>query len=73
MKKTLALLALTWGFAASAQMTPVGLWHTIDDETKQPKGEVRITDNNGVLSGVVGRALKEDPKAKTKPKAKAEH
>ncbi|MEK0433604.1 MAG: hypothetical protein RLY60_228 [Pseudomonadota bacterium] len=65
MKKTLALLALTWGFAASAQMTPVGLWHTIDDETKQPKGEVRITDNNGVLSGVVGRALKEDPKAKT--------
>ena len=65
MKKTLALLALTWGFAASAQMTPVGLWHTIDDETKQPKGEVRITDNNGVFSGVVGRALKEDPKAKT--------
>ena len=29
------------------------------------KGEVRITDNNGVLSGVVVRALKEDPKAKT--------
>lgn len=65
MKKTLALLALTWSFAASAQMTPVGLWHTIDDETKQPKGEVRIIDNNGVLSGVVGRALKDDPKAKT--------
>jgi hypothetical protein len=65
MKKSLTLLALAWGFAASAQMTPVGVWHTIDDETKQPKGEVRITDNNGVLSGVVGRALKEDPKAKT--------
>ncbi|MFM7698995.1 MAG: DUF2147 domain-containing protein, partial [Limnohabitans sp.] len=65
MKKTLALLTLTWAFAAGAQMTPVGLWHTIDDETKQPKGEVRITENNGVLSGVVGRALKEDPKAKT--------
>jgi hypothetical protein len=65
MKKSLTLLALAWGFAASAQMTPVGVWHTIDDETKQPKGEVRITENNGVLSGVVGRALKEDPKAKT--------
>ena len=49
---------------ASAQMTPVGLWHTIDDETKQPKGEIRITDSNGVLSGIVVRALKEDPKAK---------
>ena len=64
MKKTLALLALTWGFAASAQMTPVGLWHTIDDETKQAKGEVRITEQNGVLSGVLVRSLKEDPKAK---------
>jgi uncharacterized protein (DUF2147 family) len=46
-------------------MTPVGLWHTIDDETNLPKGEVRITENNGVLTGVVVRALKEDPKAKT--------
>ena len=65
MKKTFALLTMAVSFAASAQMTPVGLWHTIDDETNQPKGEIRITENNGVLSGVVGRALKEDPKAKT--------
>jgi len=65
MKKTFSLLTMAVSFAASAQMTPVGLWHTIDDETNQPKGEIRITENNGVLSGVVGRALKEDPKAKT--------
>ena len=65
MKQTLAMLAAVFGLAAQAQMTPVGLWHTIDDETHQPKGEVRIIDNNGVLSGVIGRALKEDPKAKT--------
>jgi len=65
MKKIFCLLALFISIGASAQMTPVGVWHTIDDETKQPKGEVRITENNGVLSGVVGRALKEDPKAKT--------
>ena len=65
MKQTLAMLAAVFGLAAQAQMTPVGLWHTIDDETHQPKGEVRITDNNGVLSGVIGRALKDDPKAKT--------
>ena len=64
-KKYITLCLAVVSFCASAQMTPVGLWHTIDDETKQPKGEVRITDNNGVLSGVVGRALKEDPKAKT--------
>ena len=65
MKKVISLLAVFISLSASAQMTPVGLWHTIDDETKQPKGEVRITENNGVLSGAAGRALKEDPKAKT--------
>ncbi len=65
MKKIISLLAVFISLGASAQMTPVGLWHTIDDETNEPKGEIRITENNGVLSGVVGRALKEDPKAKT--------
>jgi uncharacterized protein (DUF2147 family) len=64
MKKIISLLAVFISLGASAQMTPVGLWHTIDDETNEPKGEIRITENNGVLSGVVGRALKEDPKAK---------
>lgn len=65
MKKIISLLAVFISLGVSAQMTPVGVWHTIDDETNQPKGEIRITENNGVLSGVVGRALKEDPKAKT--------
>ena len=65
MKKIISLLAVFISLGASAQMTPVGLWHTIDDETNEPKGEIRITENNGVLSGVVGRALKEDSKAKT--------
>jgi uncharacterized protein (DUF2147 family) len=64
--KTLWTAALTlWAASACAQMTPVGTWHTIDDETKKPKGEVTITDNNGVLTGVVGRSLVDDPKAKT--------
>ena len=65
MKHTLAMLDAVFGLADQEQMTPVGLWHTSDDETHQPKGEVRIIDNNGVLSGVIGRALKDDPKAKT--------
>ena len=43
MKQTLAMLAAVFGLAAQAQMTPVGLWHTIDDETHQPKGEVACT------------------------------
>ena len=44
--------------AAMAQMTPVGVWHTIDDTTGQPKGVVRISANAaGVLTGVVEKSL----------------
>jgi uncharacterized protein (DUF2147 family) len=39
--------------AAFAQATPVGLWKTIDDETKQEKSLVRIVDSGGTLSGKV--------------------
>ena len=38
---------------AFAQATPVGLWKTIDDETKQEKSLVRIDDSGGTLSGKV--------------------
>ncbi len=50
----LALLAL----AAQAQMTPVGTWHTVDDETGKPSAEVRISANDkGELVGVVVKSL----------------
>ena len=39
--------------AAFAQATPVGLWKTIDDETKQEKSLVRIVESGGTLSGTV--------------------
>ncbi len=39
--------------SAFAQATPVGLWKTIDDETKQEKSLVRITDAGGTLTGRV--------------------
>lgn len=52
----LAALTLLAG-AAWAQNTPVGLWRTIDDDTGQPKAEIRIVERAGVLSGVVERAL----------------
>lgn len=42
---------------AFAQATPVGLWKTIDDETKQEKSHVRIVEAGGVLSGKVERLL----------------
>jgi uncharacterized protein (DUF2147 family) len=64
-KSLLTIVAAVLCFSVNAQMTPVGLWHTIDDETNQPKGEIRITESNGVLTGTVVRSLKEDPKAKT--------
>jgi len=45
-----------------AQMTPVGSWNTIDDETKEVKSEVQIVDNGGVLSGKVTKLLRKGAK-----------
>jgi uncharacterized protein (DUF2147 family) len=39
--------------AALAQSTPVGLWKTIDDETKTEKSLVRISESAGVFSGKI--------------------
>ncbi len=53
----MAWMALLGGQAA-AQMTPIGTWHTMDDATQKPKGEVRISLNAaGALSGVVEKSL----------------
>lgn len=44
--------------AAFAQsMSPVGLWQTIDDETKKPKSFVRITEKDGVISGAIEKIV----------------
>lgn len=56
-KKSLALLVAFAGLA-HAQMTPVGTWHSIDDNTGKPKAEISIRDNGkGVLVGKVERSL----------------
>lgn len=52
-----ALMALLFNTAAWAQATPVGLWKTIDDETKAEKSLVRISDAGGVLSAKVEKVL----------------
>lgn len=51
-----ALCALAVG-GAFAQATPVGVWKTIDDETKTEKSLVRISESGGVLSGRVEKLL----------------
>jgi uncharacterized protein (DUF2147 family) len=54
----IASVLIAFSVPAMAQMTPVGLWRSIDDTTEKPKAEIRISaDANGVLSGVVEKAL----------------
>lgn len=58
MMKVVAAAALTLATGlALAQATPVGLWKTIDDETKQEKSYVRITEAGGALSGRIEKIL----------------
>jgi len=42
---------------AHAQATPVGLWKTIDDESKQEKSYVRISESGGAVSGKIEKLL----------------
>ena len=54
MKRIAATVALALASAcAMAQMTPVGLWKTIDDDGKTEKSLVRITEKDAVLTGVI--------------------
>lgn len=66
MKKTLAALVfVAIGTPVMAQMSPVGLWKSVDEKTGAPKSEVRISESSGVLTGKVERILREgaDPSA----------
>jgi uncharacterized protein (DUF2147 family) len=63
MLRTALTIALTFtASAAMAQMTPVGLWKTIDDNDGTAKSEIRIVETAGVISGKLERDL--NPKAK---------
>ncbi len=57
MKRTLCTLALLTASAAFAQANPVGLWKTIDDETKAEKSLVRINEAGGVYTGKIEKLL----------------
>lgn len=59
-----ALLAMVLGvlaFSALAQSTPVGLWRSADDKTREAKAEIRISETSGVLSGKIEKRLVKKP------------
>ncbi len=67
MKKALMAIALgAFAFPALAQMTPLGTWHSIDDKTKEPKAEIRITEAAEGLNGRIEKTLRKgaDPAAR---------
>jgi uncharacterized protein (DUF2147 family) len=47
------LSALIWSTAFAGELSPVGLWKTIDDNTGKPRGLVRIMEVNGEYQGKV--------------------
>ena len=67
MKSLIATAVLgLFALSAQAQMSPVGVWKTIDDETKAPKALVRITEANGVVTGKIDKLLSPDAKPDAK-------
>jgi uncharacterized protein (DUF2147 family) len=58
MKRMLTVVLGAAATGAFAQMTPVGLWRSIDDKTGEPKAEIRVVENAGVLTGRIEKLLK---------------
>jgi uncharacterized protein (DUF2147 family) len=51
-----AFLALAGGgTSVSADLTPAGLWQSVDQQTKQPNGWFLIVDHDGVYDGVLAK------------------
>ncbi|MHB8951221.1 MAG: DUF2147 domain-containing protein, partial [Rhodoferax sp.] len=61
-KSIAALFISALALPVLAQMTPVGLWRTVDDKTGEVSSEVRISDNAGTLSGRIEKLLRKDAK-----------
>ena len=58
---------LTSSAAYGADLSPVGLWRTIDDQTGKPRGLVRITEASGEYQARVEKTFPkpgEDPNPK---------
>ena len=48
--------------SALAQMSPVGLWRSVDDKTGESKAEIRIGESGGALQGRIEKTLRKDAK-----------
>jgi len=69
MKTLLASIILVAASAsAMAQVSPFGLWRSVDDKTGEAKAEIRIGESGGALQGRIEKTLKKD----TKPDAVCE-
>jgi uncharacterized protein (DUF2147 family) len=67
MFRAASLIALmSVSVAASAQMTPLGLWKTISDKDGSVTSEVRIYEANGVLAGKIEKTYRADAKPDAK-------
>jgi uncharacterized protein (DUF2147 family) len=63
MRTLLASIVLVAGSAsAMAQVSPVGLWRSVDDKTGESKAEIRIGETGGALQGRIEKSLKKDAK-----------
>ena len=62
--KTVVAGLASIGLSAYAQMSPVGVWHSVDDKTGESKAEIHIAEQAGVLSGRIVKTLRNDPNAK---------
>ena len=62
LRSIIAVLVCGVSVSAMAQMSPVGVWQTIDDKDGTVKSEIRIVETAGVVSGKLDKIL--DPKAK---------
>lgn len=55
-------VALSAPLALRAQLSPVGVWHTISDTDGKPRGIIEITEVNGEFVGTVKGTLVEGEK-----------
>ena len=63
MKHTLIAMILGAScFPVLAQMSPVGLWRSVDDKTGEAKAEIRVAETGGTLSGKIEKRLLKDAK-----------
>ncbi|QTD45029.1 DUF2147 domain-containing protein [Ottowia testudinis] len=61
-KALAAIFFIVNGTPALAQMTPVGTWRSVDDQTGEAKAQIVVSESAGVVSGRIEKILKKDAK-----------